>query len=338
MVVRTCCRCLPVCIVSQRLQGNGTRVLPGLVSPCRPSDTPTFQQTHRDGYTLLFRQACFTVLANLHRSSASLDIPADPDTNKPRDCYGLAVEAVRMPLPGPMGRSERTRVRAAAARMLDSAISAYEGIGRDVPYEAVSELISLLEDVGGCGARTSSSSSPARSEQGGEGAGPAGPRQEAQVAAACAAAGALWQLMAAGQLHPDGVARRLMEPLVGILRGGKPGLSSSALVDGALGLVSCLARSPLVARRMWASPVVPAVLKAHARARKAGEDSTLERVREVCQQLCRACHHEDRGSVSGTDRRVDKWSMVEKVLTQLKCRLEYDDGEEAIMLVPVEED
>ncbi len=240
-----------------------------------------------------------------------------------------------MPLPGPMGRAERTRVRAAAARMLDSAISAYEGIGREVPYEAVSELISLLEDVGGSGTGTSSSSSPSRSEQDGEGA---GPRQEARVAAACAAAGALWQLMAAGQLHPDGVARRLMEPLVGILRGGRPGLSSSTLVDGALGLVSCLARSPLVARRMWASPVVPAVLKAHARARKSGEDGTLERVREVCQQLCRACHHEDRGSVSGTDRRVDKWGMVEKVLTQLKCRLEYDDGEEAIMLLPVEED
>eukprot|EP00198_Chlamydomonas_reinhardtii_P013530 XP_001702867.1 predicted protein [Chlamydomonas reinhardtii] len=218
----------------------------------------------REGQRLL--EACFTVLTNLHRGRATLSPPPDPATGRPQEAYALALRALAMQLPGAMGAADRVRVRAAAARMLDSAIAAYEGVGGSAPPAVAEELMALVAAGGGI---------------------------------ATASAGA----------------------------------SITAADGSALGLVSCLARSPLVARRLWTTPLVPAVMKAHARARKAGEGEVEEAARGVCQQLLRACHREDRGSVSDADRRVDRWGLTERMLSQLKCRLEWDGGEEAIMLV-----
>ncbi|KAG2450558.1 hypothetical protein HYH02_005059 [Chlamydomonas schloesseri] len=303
----------------------------------------------REGQRLL--EACFTVLTNLHRGRASLSPPPDPGTGQPQSAYGLALRALAMTLPGAMGAVDRARVRAAAARMLDSAIAAYEGIGGSAPPAVAEELVALVAtgagistpaivvtaegassaSVGtGAGARAFGPGAGREDAEGG-GGGAGGPRvTEAAERAACDAAAALWQLMAAGQVHPDAVVSALTPALSAIFRRTD---ASATLITAALGLTSCLARSPLVARRLWTTPLVPAVMKAHARARKAGVGEVEEAARSVCQQLLRACHREDRGSVSDVDRRVDRWGLTERMLSQLKCRLEWDSGEEAIMLV-----
>lgn len=270
---------------------------------------------------------------------------------------GVAFHCLRRRVfPCHTGAADRVRVRAAAARMLDSAIAAYEGVGGSAPPAVAEELMALVAAGGGIATASAGASITAAdgsssgsgsagagarafgpgagkgdAEGGGGGGGAGGPRvTEAAERAACDAAAALWQLLAAGQVHPDAAASVLTPALSAILRRTD---ATAALTKGALGLVSCLARSPLVARRLWTTPLVPAVMKAHARARKAGEGEVEEAARGVCQQLLRACHREDRGSVSDADRRVDRWGLTERMLSQLKCRLEWDGGEEAIMLV-----
>ncbi|KXZ56665.1 hypothetical protein GPECTOR_1g6 [Gonium pectorale] len=233
----------------------------------------------RGGQQLL--EACFDLMANLQRANAAISAPSPDLSGGPTDSYTLATQALSMQLPGTMGRPDRVKLRSAAARMLDSAIAAYEGIGQSVPQAAVSELVALLE-LGG---------SKAAAVAAGMGA-------EAAESAACDAAGALWQVMAAGQLHPDNLLTHIQGPLSTILRRRSAG---AELSRRCLGLVSCLARSELVSRRLWATPLVTGVMAVHARAKAAGEGD------------------------------------LERVAVELECRLEYDSNEEAIMLVPRDE-
>ncbi|GLI65545.1 hypothetical protein VaNZ11_009103, partial [Volvox africanus] len=311
----------------------------------------------RLGATLL--EACFTVMTNIHRSQAALQLEADHSSGEPRDSFRLAAEALRVPLAPNIGVVDQTRIRAAAARCLDSAIAAYEGVGRSLAPRrpsgiirdpsvrtrsrrnptattataeekaVITELVWLLAGgaavANGCGCAVASVAAAAER-------------------AAIDAAGALWQLMASGTVHPDDVVSELEPPLVSMLGSTRTAMDSerpSAVRLAALGLVSCLARGAAVARRLWTSPLLPAVLKTHAFARRRCADVSAETwlpvvecVRGLCQVLCRACHRIDRGDVVGPDKRVDKWGFTERMLSELRCKLEYDNDEDAIMLVP----
>jgi hypothetical protein len=109
------------------------------------------------------------------------------------------------------GSAERLWLHSAAAALLDSSITAFEGVGRDVPPQAVAALVALLAG----GARGASPVStgeavhvtPERSHVAGR-----PPSEEARVAAA-AAAGALWQLLGGGHVHPEAVSAELLPTL-----------------------------------------------------------------------------------------------------------------------------
>ncbi|EFJ39465.1 hypothetical protein VOLCADRAFT_100935 [Volvox carteri f. nagariensis] len=167
--------------------------------------------------------------------------------------------------------------------------------------------------------------------------------------AAVDAASVLWQLMASGTVHPEVLFCDLEAHLVSVL--GSPRAAAvdserpAALHLAVLGLVSCLARCTAVARRLWTSPLLPAVMKAHGLARWRCADGgteawtpVVECVRGVCQTLCRACHTVDRGFVVGPDKRVDKWGLTERLLVEVRCTLQYDEQEDAIMLVAKKEE
>ncbi|GIL75792.1 hypothetical protein Vretimale_5520 [Volvox reticuliferus] len=309
-------------------------------------------------------EACFTIMTNIHRSQAVLRLAADHSSGEQRDSFRLATEALRVPLAPSIGVVDRTRIRAAAARCLDSAIAAYEGVGRSLAPQRRSGIIRAPSAKAGSHRAATAIAAPAAEEKAliseliwllAGGAAIAAAAGGGAVASAAAAAeraaidgaGALWQLMASGTVHPDDVISDLEPPLVSVLGSTRAAVDSerpAALRLAALGLVSCLARGAAVARRLWTSPLLPAVLKTHAFARRRCADGgaeswlpVLECVRGVCQMLCRACHRADRGDVVGPDKRVDKWGLTERMLSELRCKLEYDADEDAIMLVLREE-
>ncbi|EFJ43829.1 hypothetical protein VOLCADRAFT_96003 [Volvox carteri f. nagariensis] len=274
-------------------------------------------------------ESCFIVMTNLHRARVELGLPPDPTT----------------------------------ACMLDSAITVYEGVGRTLARPQ--KLRSRGGSCGGAAAKGTAARRAAAEEEkavlselvwllaargvGWGGGGTAAVVVVAAERAAVDAASVLWQLMASGTVHPEVLFCDLEAHLVSVL--GSPRAAAvdserpAALHLAVLGLVSCLARCTAVARRLWTSPLLPAVMKAHGLARWRCADGgteawtpVVECVRGVCQTLCRACHTVDRGFVVGPDKRVDKWGLTERLLVEVRCTLQYDEQEDAIMLVAKKEE
>lgn len=142
-----------------------------------------------------------------------------------QDLYSLACQALSPELPwAAMVPQDRTRLREAAAQGLEAAVCGFEGVGRDLAQGVTDQLAAAL--AAGAGAGSSA----------------------AEKAAAGAAARALWQVMAAGQVHPDASVAVLLPPVLAVLAGRSSGAPEEALLLGALGVLSCLARSPLQVR------------------------------------------------------------------------------------------
>ncbi|EFJ43827.1 hypothetical protein VOLCADRAFT_106660 [Volvox carteri f. nagariensis] len=274
-------------------------------------------------------ESCFIVMTNLHRARVELGLPPDPTT----------------------------------ACMLDSAITVYEGVGRTLARPQ--KLRSRGGSCGGAAAKGTAARRAAAEEEkavlselvwllaargvGWGGGGTAAVVVVAAERAAVDAASALWQLMASGTVHPEALFCDVEAHLVSVLGSPRAAAADSerpaALHLAVLGLVSCLARCTAVARRLWTSPLLPAVMKAHGLARRRCADGgteawtpVVECVRGVCQTLCRACHTVDRGFVVGPDKRVDKWGLTERLLVEVRCTLEYDEQEDTIMLVAKKEE
>ncbi|EFJ43822.1 hypothetical protein VOLCADRAFT_95989 [Volvox carteri f. nagariensis] len=268
-------------------------------------------------------------MTNLHRARVELGLPPDPTTACMLDSAITVYEGVGRTL----ARPQKLRSRGGSCGGAAAKGTAARGAAAEEEKAVLSELVWLLAARGGgCG-----------------GGGTAAVVAVAAERAAVDAASALWQLMASGTVHPEVLFCDLEAHLVSVLGSPRAAAADSerpaVLHLAVLGLVSCLARCTAVARRLWTSPLLPAVMKAHGLARRRCADGgteawtpVVECVRGVSQTLCRACHTVDRGFVVGPDKRVDKWGLTERLLVEVRCTLQYDEHEDAIMLLAKKEE